>query len=226
MKKVLLPLAFISLLAVSCKKDDNPAPAGDAYVSLTTNNKWIYDNIEDPGTASSVTTRDTVTALSTSITFNGRTYRILRSNQGDSTFQNVSGSDYYELQEQDFGSGPVTVENIYLKDNQAVGTNWSQTLNLSSGLPAPFPPTIPITITNTITEKGVAKTVLGTSYTDVITVKTDITSSSPLVTGLTTDIKSYYARRVGLIQGDYNIVFPTASLEVHTQTLLRSATIQ
>ena len=85
---------------------------------------------------------------------------------------------------------------------------------------------LPVTITNSIIEKGISKTVMGVNYTDVITVKTDISVTGLPAGTIVADIKSYYARRVGQIQGDYKVTIALASVDINTQTLLKSAYIR
>ena len=83
-----------------------------------------------------------------------------------------------------------------MKDNAAVGTEWSQTFPVvtSSG---------PLTVTfkNQIEERGSTKTVNSTEYKDVIKVKTTITATTalPITFTLTTDVYKFYAPKVGPI---------------------------
>ena len=224
MKKVLFPVILLTLVVISCKKSDdttNPVVV-DSYMSITANSNWVYDVITNPG-ASQTVTEDTVTTTSTDTTVNGRTYRIFSHKSGTESYYNISGHDYYQFRQLSLAGTNIPVEDLYLKDDQVAGISWSQTVTLT--VPgAPFP--IPVTITNSIFEKGVTKTVNGVSYSDVITVKTDLTSSSLPAGSITSNIKSYYARKVGLIQGDYSIQIPLATVNINTQTLLKTATIQ
>jgi hypothetical protein len=228
MKKVLFASFILSLLAISCGKDKNTPvnPGADAYMSITANSKWIYDVITNPGPGQTVAA-DTVTATSTDTSINlsgaSRSYRIFKHSGGASDYYNISGNDYYRYQQIDLNGTFLNIEDLYLKDNQALNASWSQNVNLSfPGFPFP----IALTITNTIIEKGGSKTVNGIAYTDVITIRTDITGAGLPAGTITTNIKSYYARKVGLIQGDYMVQIPAASVDINNQTLLKSATIQ
>lgn len=224
MKKVLLPVILLTIMVISCKKsDDTTTPVVvDSYMSITANSKWIYDVITNPG-PSQTTASDTVTATSTDTSVNSRTYRIFSHKTGAEDYYNITSHDYYRFQNLSLAGATVPVENLYLKDDQAQGISWSQTISLT--VPG-FPTPIPVTITNSIFEKGITKTVNGTTYTDVITIKTDINSSSLPAGSIATNIKSYYAKKVGLIQGDYSIQIPLAAVNINTQTILKSAVIQ
>jgi hypothetical protein len=224
MKKAIL--AFFCLVTVffACKTTD-PAPTvtADAYMSTSAGSKWTYDVITNPGVAGSTTVIDTVTstATDTSISLSGsaRIYHILKHTSGNtSDYFLRSGNDYYRYQNVPVGS--TKIENIYLKDNVAAGVSWSQTVTVVvGGVP------LPVTITNSINAKSITKTVNGVTYTDVIDVKTDITSSALPAGSITSDIHSYYARKVGLIQGDYKVLVPLAAININTQTLLKTAVI-
>jgi hypothetical protein len=228
MKKVLFASISICFLAISCSKsDDNPTPAADQYMTITTGSKWTYDVITNPGTAGSTTVADTVTVTATDTTVeqgtaNQRIYRIFKHSNGNtSDYYNITGNDYYRFQTLPLNN--LQLQNLYLKDNATVGTSWSQTLNVT--VPG-FPTPIPVTVTNSITEKGISKTVNGIAYNDVINIKTDISSAGLPAGTIVTDIKSYYAPKVGLIEGDYKITVALVSVDVNTQTLLKTAVIQ
>ena len=239
MKKVLFPCLSAIVLLISCSKDDpaSNTPAADKYQSITTGNKWIYDVTTNPGTPTQSTVPDTVTttATDTSVTLSGssRTYRIFKHSNGDiSDYYNISGyfengtfigSDYYRYQKIDLNGTFLQIEDLYLRDYKPLNSNWSQTLNLN--LPG-FPFAVPVTVTNTIIEKGSSRTVNGTAYTDVIAIKTDITSSGLPAGTIVTDIKTYYAKKVGMIEADYKVQISAASVDINTKTILKSATIQ
>jgi hypothetical protein len=196
-------------------------------MTITTGSKWTYDVITNPGTAGSTTVADTVTVTATDTTVeqgtaNQRIYRIFKHSNGNtSDYYNITGNDYYRFQTLPLNN--LQLQNLYLKDNATVGTSWSQTLNVT--VPG-FPTPIPVTVTNSITEKGISKTVNGIAYNDVINIKTDISSAGLPAGTIVTDIKSYYAPKVGLIEGDYKITVALVSVDVNTQTLLKTAVIQ
>ena len=224
MKKVLFACISISLLAISCSKSDDPAPGAEKYMTITTGSQWTYDVITNPGTPGATTAADTVTVSATDTTVevgtaNQRIYRIFNHKNGSKDYYNITGSDYYRFQVLPLNN--IQIQNLYLKDNVAIGISWSQTLSIT--VPG-FPTAIPITVTNSVTEKGLTKTVNGNAYTNVINIKTDITSSGLPPGAIVSDIKSYYAPTVGLIEGVYKITVSLASIDVNTQTLLKTYT--
>ena len=224
MKKILFGAFASFVILLSCSKsDDTPA---DKYMSITTGSKWTYDVITNPGTPGATTIADTVTVTATDTTVepgtaNQRIYRIFKHTNGNtSDYYNITGTDYYRFQILPLNN--LQIQNLYLKDNAAVGASWSQTIPVSiPGIPLP----IQLTVTNSVTETGLAKTVNGTSYTNVINIKTDITGAGLPAGTIVTDIKSYYAPKVGLIEGDYKISVPLVPIDVNTQTLLKTSAI-
>ncbi len=227
MKKIQFAALYLCLVTISCGKSNNPAPpAGsvDKYMSITTGSTWTYDVITNPGTTGATTAIDIVSVTGTDTTVeqgtaNQRIYRIFKHTNGNvSDYYNITGSDYYRYQTLPLNN--VKIQNNYLKDNAAVGTSWSQTVNVTiAGLGV-----VPILVANSIVEKGISKTVNGTNYSNVITVKTDLsTSLSP--GAIVSDIKSYYAPKVGLIQGDYKVTVALASVNINIQTLLKTSVI-
>ena len=224
MKKAFLVFFSLPALFISCKKSstDASATASTKYMTLSTGSKWTYDVISNPGTAGSATVIDTVTVSATDTVVGSRTYRIAKHtvaiNGSTSDYYNISGNDYYRYQ--NFPASSTKIENIYLKDNADVATTWTQTVNaVISGT------TLPVTITNSIAAKGLSKTINGTTYTNVIDVKTDLSSTGLPAGSIISNIHSYYAPKVGLIEGDYSVQVALASINVNTQTLIRTAII-
>ena len=227
MKKIQFAALYLCFFTFSCGKNGNPSPATgsvDKYMSTTTGSTWTYDVITNPGTAGSTVAIDIVSVSGTDTTVeqgtaNQRIYRILKHTNGNvSDYYNVTGSDYYRFQTLPLNN--VKIQNIYLKDNAPVGTTWSQTVNVTvTGLGV-----VPIIVANSIVEKGINKTVNGINYNNVITVKTDLsTSLSP--GAIISDIKSFYAPKIGLIQGDYKVTVALASVNINIQTLLKTSVI-
>ena len=227
MKKVLFCAAISGLLFLSCSKsDDNTVPEVEKYMSLTAGSKWTYDIITNPGTPGETIVPDTVTCTSTDTTVeagtsNERIYRIMKHSNGNtSDYYNISGTDYYRFQMLPLDN--LKIQDLYLKENAAVGTEWQQTLPVNvPGIPLP----VPITVTNKVTQKDIIKTVKGIEYKNVILITTTITSSSLPAGTIVTDIRSYYAPKVGLIEGDYMVEVALAAIDLNTQTLLKTAVI-
>ena len=96
----------------------------------------------------------------------------------------------------------------YLKANLAVGSSWTQTVPVTiSGIP------LTVTLTNTITEKGIQKVVRGKIYYNVIHVTTGMTLPGATVV---TDIHSYYTPKVGLISNANKITITVPGFPVQT----------
>ena len=228
MKKVIFCAAISGFLFFSCSKsDDSPTPEIVKYMSLTAGSKWTYDVTTNPGTPGATTVADTVTCTATDTTVeagtaNQRIYRIMKHSNGNtSDYYNITGNDYYRFQVLPLDN--LKIQDLYLKDNAAVGVSWGQTVPVNvPGFPAP----IPITVTNAVTSKDLTKTVNGIEYKNVILITTTITSSSLPAGTIVTDIRSYYAPKVGLIEGDYKVVVALAAIDVNNQTLLKTAEIQ
>lgn len=224
MKKLAILILFSSIFA-SCSKD-NPGPpaSGDAYMSFNAGSTWNYKMTDNStGTPTSSTYTLVSTSRADSIV-NGISYHPFDRSTGGSEYYGVNGSDYYQLMALPADLGGQFVENLYLKPNVNAGTSWTQTSNVN--IPgAPFPLTL--TITNTIQEKGISRTVNLFDYVNVIHVKTSLSVAGIPPASLVTDIHSYYAPNVGLIENTTDIALDYMGLvmNVNTQLLLQSATI-
>ncbi len=227
MKRNFWVILAASATFTACKKSEStPDTVVAGYMSTSAGSTWNYDNINNVSSGSPTTTSYTVTSTNRDTSINGRTYHVYTNSNGNtSEYYNISGNDYYQYRDLPAVLGGGKIEALYLKDNITVGGSWSQSLNIVfSGV------TVPITLTYTIIEKGINKTVNAINYSDVITVRTNITVNNPLVpaSAVTTNIKSYYARKVGLIQSDNNIVvnFMGVNQTTDTQINLKSSDIK
>lgn len=226
MKKLILGLTFLSIFGISCQPDDPIAPVAIVkYMSLTAGNTWNYELVNS---VSTTTSTYVLTSTSRDSTINGKSYHVFTSSSGSANeYHNITGNDYYNFRNLPGALGGSSVENVYLKDNAAVGASWSQTYPVTvSGV------ALNVIITNTIAEKGISKTVKGTVYSDVIHVTTAITvtiGGIPLpASALTTDIHFYYAAKFGMIQSSNVINLNYAGFIDNTnqQTSLVSANIK
>ncbi|MEO8762645.1 MAG: hypothetical protein ABI416_00065 [Ginsengibacter sp.] len=220
-------LAFL-LVIISCQKNDSndppTPPAADKYVTISTGSTWNYHET-DASDPSNVTNTDyTVISLSGDTSIGGKSYHIFSNSLGGNQYLNLTGSDYYQWDSLPEALGTVVFERLYLKDNAAMGINWSQSLSVTiPGVPLP----IPVTITNTIAEKGISRSVNGVVYTDVIHVTTALSSSLIPAASLTTSIDSYFAGKYGLIENS-NIVhldYAGITQDVNIVTRLVTATL-
>ncbi len=213
--------AFLVLLTVgiSCKKNESAPAVTQTYMSLATGNNWTYETTNN---LTAAIASNIVTSTTRDSTITSRVYHVFTNSNGTANdYYNITGNDYYTLRNLGASLGNTTVESIYLKDNVAVGINWSQTINLAlfSGVPT----TVPVTFTNTITEKGISRTVNSKVYTDVIHITTTITTSALPAGSIITDIQSYYAPKYGLIESKNKITITTLGSNVDQTTILKTA---
>lgn len=214
-------MGFIS--TTSCKKSSTPAPAPAPYLSTTAGNTWNY---RQTNVTTSTSTDYTLTATNRDTLVGSRTYRIFTNSLGGSNnYYAQNGNDYYTYRTLGINLGNSSVENLYLKENAPVGTTWTESVSLTvPGVPF----SIPITVTYRIEEIGLSRTVNSIPYTDVVRVKTTLTSSLIPASGLTTDIEDYYARRVGAIESKViiDVAFMGVSQSTNTRTILLSSNVQ
>jgi hypothetical protein len=221
-KRLFFAFCTVIIATIACKKDDTPAATPSPYMSISANSSWQFRTVNN---RNATTTNYSLTSTSRDSVINTKSYHIFTNSVGSaSEYYLISGNDYYNFRDLGASLGNNKVEVLYLKDNAAVGATWSQSQNLT--IPSvPFP--VPVTLTFTVVEKGVSKTVNGVSYTDVIHVKTDITSSLT-TTGISTDIHNYYAPKVGVIEttNKVNISFGSIADTTDTKTILLSSDIR
>ena len=226
MKKMIFAILAIAVTLMSCKKD-KAAPAADTikYMSYTANSTWNYETVNS---LTGIITKYTLTSTSRDSTANGKAYHVFTNSSGSANeYYAISGNEYYNFQNLPVSVGGKTVESIYLKDNVAADGTWTQPYTVTtSGVP------LTITIVNTITEKGISKTVNSIAYTDVIHVTSSISVSAfgiPLPTGaVTTDVQAYYAKKYGMIQSKNKVVINYSGIVSNTddETTLKSADIK
>ncbi|HMD01285.1 MAG TPA: hypothetical protein VKH37_14090 [Ferruginibacter sp.] len=223
MRKPYFPLFAIFLSLFACKKsDDTTTPAAEKYMSLTSGSTW---NMKVVDNNLATTTNYTLTSTNRDSTINGKSYHVLtNSSTGINEYYLISGSDYYTFRNLTLATTTTQIEAIYLKDNLSAGGTWSQ--NYSITVPG-FPLAVPVTLSYTIAEKGISRTVNGTAYSNVIHVTTAISSSLIPSANLTSDIHSYYAPKYGLIENTnkVNLNYMGITQNSDTKTTIVSATI-
>ncbi len=224
MKKAFFALLSICTIVISCKKDkpDPVDPVADKpYMNTVNGTRWTYRVVTDSGLATQSAVIDTVTIDGDS-SINSKVYKILKhTNGGIHSYYNVTANgtanDYYQFQA--VAAAGTSIEQLYLKDNLSQNETWAQDVTLTvTGIGD-----VPVHITYTILEKGTTKVVSGITYNDVIAVKTDLSSTLLPPGTIVSDIKSYYARNIGLIQGDYNVDVAAAGIAIHTDNILQTA---
>lgn len=216
MKKTQILALFLTIMLFSCKDGNDPGNPS-SFMNMNAGSVWNYEttnNVAPGGTTSytrTSTSRDTVA--------NGNTYHVFtNSGTNASDYFRVSGSDYYTFQKLPAELGGSQVENLYLKTNVAVGISWSQSSNVTvPGFPIP----LNVTLTNSITEKGITKTINAVTYNGVIHTKTTIAVSGIPASAITTDINNYYAPEVGMIESTNKIAINYLSIMSSTDNTIR-----
>lgn len=201
MKKIILVAFCFNLICVSCKKNDaiTPAPIGD-YISLSANSTWNYQLV-DSVTLS--TTLYTLTSTNSDSTVNGKAFHVFTNSAGGNEYYNLTNKQYFS-----YGKAPAPINNgnrivyLYLIE-EPVGTTWTQSHQVSI-----YPPQqLVATFDNKIEEKGITKTVNNIDYSNVIHVKTTISVSALTPGSFSSDIHTYFAPKVGMIQKDTKITW-------------------
>lgn len=216
-------LAIFALVLASCSDDDpTPGPSGTSYMAMTAGSTWNY-RATDNSTPTPTSTDYTMTSTNRdTLVAPGRTYHVFENSMGANQYFNITGSDHYDFQGLPPDLGGTNVENLYLKAGAAVGTTWSQPI------PADVPGfgTVTVTVTNKIDAKGIAHTVNGIDYSNVIRVFTSFSVPIPGVT-IVSNVQSYYAPQVGLIENTTEVdisAFGTTQ-SINTATKLMSSVI-
>ena len=226
-KTTFLPVVFLLFCFLSCKKSSTEG-AAEQFMNFTAGSNWQYQQTTNPSSTAPTVSNYTVTCSASDTIINTKTYKKFNNTNGQTEYYNVTGNDYFTyLKLPDFLGG-TRVENIYLKSNATVGTSWVQTYPVTvSGL------TLTLTLTNTLQEVGVNRTVNSIAYTKVAHVKTSFTVAGIpafITYTLSTDIHYYYAPNVGQIENSQKINFTTnapgvAPVNFDQQLKLMSSTI-
>ncbi|GAB2823299.1 hypothetical protein [Ferruginibacter profundus] len=214
MKKTFLAFLALAIAGISCKKSDSTPAEAEKYMDLTAGTTSKYQ-LTNNLTAS--VTINTVTSTNRDSTIGSKVYHVFTNSNGTpNEYYNITGNDYYTFRSLGAALGNLTVESIYLKDNAAVGASWSLPVNV----PVPGLGTVPVTLTNTIAEKGTGRTVNGVAYTGVIHITTTIAVTGLPPGSVTSDIQSYYAPKAGLIESKYKVSVPLLTVNVDQNTIL------
>jgi len=198
MNKILLTGLIISVLFISCSKDDNGGGSGDSnqYMSLTAGNSWKYETIN----AGNTDTFD-LTASSRDTFIQARSFRIFDNSNGNNEYYSIVGPEYYTWT--NFSDSPaISLTNKYLVDNAPLGTEWqaaTTTFPIDVGLPT-GPLTATVIINSKITAVDTTMTVNGRTYSNVIGVTSSLSITGlPISIPVTSDIRAYYAKKYGSI---------------------------
>ena len=203
MKIKTLVIPAILVFVISCGKTKTPPPVTQAatYLTISAGSSWTFRQI-DSSVTTPTTVNYTLTSTSRDTAINSKSYHIYNQSNSGLLYLSVVGNNYYEFDSLPAVFGAGVFENLYLKENAAVGTSWTQnqSVNISN---LPFP--IPVTLTYNIAGTGMTMVLNNITYTNVIHVVTTVTSSLIPGSGLSSNINSYYAKKYGLIQSSTKI---------------------
>lgn len=169
------------------------------YMTLAPQASWNYQT----DSAGRITPY-TLTSTASDTTVSGKTYHIFNSTDASGTsreYYNITGRDYYQYNQ--LSSSIPAAELHYLNDSLPVGSNWQQPFSVTqTGI------TFSGNIKYTIDSVGVSATVNGTTYSNLIRVKTEIvnataslgTAAIPLQ-----NIFAYYAPRYGMVKSTFQL---------------------
>ena len=251
MKKVLFYALFLLFGAISCKKsspstgDNNnndtiPTPTVEKFMSYSAGSVWNYQTINNDSVLD--ITNYTLTCSNIDTLIGGKSYRIFYSSDTSGTteeYYNNTGRDYFQYAR--LSDLLPELDMKYLNDSLPALSNWtSQPISITQQVTVPpFPNPINVTITaslkTTLEEKGGSLIVNGTTYNNVIKVKTElvnITTSPSLITVAveSQSIHNYFAPKYGRIKGDFQMHVTATGygdvINTNTSTTLLSATIQ
>jgi len=202
MKKLLFAGVAFLFLATSCKKD-NPSGNNVAspFMTLTSGTTWNYETTDN---ATSTVTPYTLTSTNIDTAIGSRTYHIFNSVDATGTTQeyyNISGDEYYQYAQ--IAAQLPTLELLYLKNNAAIGTNWSTPIAITQQGAS-----INATVKNTIENINASVTVSGVTYNNAIKVRTEINNATVTVPGIpfpipitvTQNMYAHYAPKYGLVE--------------------------
>ena len=226
MKTIFLVACFTAFIFTSCTKNTskNSPSTTNSYLNTNAGSTWNYHTVDSSGTTPA-SADYTLTSTAQDTTINSKKYHIYGISSGGSQFMNITGNSYYQ-----YDSVPVAgggkIERLYLEDNAAVNQTWSQSFTLNNIPNSPV--AIPLTVTNTVVEKGISRMVNGVNYSNVIHISTNLSSSLLPAAAFTSAIDSYYAPNYGLIDSKtivhLNYLGITENANVATQ--LMSATLK
>ncbi len=224
MRKLLLCCFIISI--VGCAKEINSNPANairngaqnnavvvDTYLPLTKGTIWNYTN-----ETNSKVKKSKLTVTRSKRTINGKNYTAIKSvTKGvpDTIYYNHTGHDYYLYTKQGSSDADaVNLEILFLKDDAAAGTTWSQPAGSGNG--------VSLSCSGKIMETGISLTVSGVTYTDVIHTYIEVKTTGFF--SIVVYKQDYYvAKNIGVIKNLSTQVVPSGPT---TTTELASYTIQ
>lgn len=222
--KTLFLLFAAPLIFTACNKNDSKDnTTSSAFINTNPGSTWTYHEDNSSG-VSPASTDYTVTSTNQDTSINGRKYHVYNYSYGGNQFLTASGNDYYQFDSIPIAGASIPVDRLYLKSDAAEGATWSQDFSLPiQSVPIP----VPLKATNKITEKGISRTINGTTYTNVTHVSTSL-SSALITSGFTSSIDSYYAPNYGMIENTtvINLDFSGITENINVTTKLMSSDLK
>ncbi|MGY3214051.1 hypothetical protein [Mucilaginibacter sp. HD30] len=194
MKKTLSISFIIVLMACGCKKNNESPDTGskNSYQPVSRESFWKYKEIGPSGTP--LTTLVTMTGATKTI--NGHMYYEYTTQLAPS---GAKGTGYSYSENGIVRSAIGDVENLFLKENAAIGETWTYMGPMADKeeiRPGVFVDSYSTVIAKVV-EKGINYTVEGKAFANVIHIKQMKQYSS----GATIDLDDYYiAKGVGMIE--------------------------
>lgn len=207
MKKTLTALLLLALFT-ACDKDESSPTTN--YSPMTAGSTWTYQNNSGANYTLTATNRDT--------SLLGNTFKVFTSTNGINQYRRKSGNDYFRSASLPGISNNV-FEELYLKDGAEVNATWqgSQTIN-APGIPIP----LTATLTYTVKEKGVSRTVGNRTFNNVIHIRLDISVANA---GNVGGGDFYYAEGIGMIENAVLVTFGGQQV-ANTSEILTTYSIQ
>ncbi len=207
----LFVVASSFVLFTNCSKDDDSTPATANYSPLTNGSNWTYNFTQGTTTGSYKLT------VNRDSTINGKAYKVLTSSVGQNRYMARNNNEYYRFQS--FPTlGINNFEELYLVDNKEVNGTWTNTANFTYNFNGQSIP-LTATLSYTLKEKGITRTVNNKAYSDVIHVRLDISVS---LVGTIGGGDFYYAKGVGMIEDNISISGSNIPSYNYTETLTAS----
>lgn len=197
---MLTAICGLTLAIFACKKETSqegtPKETLCGYAPYYKGSAFYYTQTSINGDV----TDYTLTATGDSM-IDGKKYQVLETDlDGSVSFQRCDNGVYTQVATDVSLQGYEAdlIISTYLKDNVRAGSSWEDTLSVDTPLGY-----AKLTLTYTVTEKNISKTVLVETFKNVIAVRMDAKAT---IMGFPVDLgtlaTNYYAEGVGLIQVD------------------------
>ena len=190
--------------------NESNATVADTYLPLKKGTYWKYNNETD----TKAIDESKLTALDFTKNFNGKTYRgvqIEKNKRPDTVYYNQTGQNYYLFtNESTDDANTMKLEILFLKDNAAKGTTWSESAGYANGTA--------LNCYGKIIDKNVTIKVEGKTYDNVIHSYVEL-RKKVLFFYITVAKQDYYvAKNIGIIKNISTQLLPDKSTTTTTIT--------